>query len=201
MLRAFAQSCVKPLQELRFPCSILGEWDSDSPWFGSCFPFFLLWLSFCLSALFLLEFCLCFVHIYTTQGLRDTWWPRKISHSLLHPRLFHTLCFSVWRLLPVTGSCLQSYHLEVPSHLCLLRSFLHGVHLCEERLLWQPMCAWMCSLHGKGVESRGKGMRRSKLWMESLEHLSAIEQQQIKNWLLTAELPCAVKWLDKANIQ
>lgn len=34
------------------------------------------------------------------------------------------------------------------------------------------------------VESRGKGLRSSKLWMGSLKHLKAIKQQQIKNYLL-----------------
>lgn len=109
--------------------------------------FSLLWFGFSHSALFLLEFLLCFVHIYTTQGLRVTWRPRKISHSLLHPRLFHVLRPRTWKFLHVTGSCLHVYHLEVPSPLCLLVSVLHMAHLCEERLLWRSVCAWICSLH------------------------------------------------------
>ena len=36
----------------------------------------------------------------------------------------------------------------------------------------------------KDVESRGKGLRISKLWMESPKHCNVIKQQQIKNYLL-----------------
>lgn len=156
------QSSVKALWGLRFLYIFLGKWDWDSLWSVSCSSLC------CDSGSSIYSLLYVYLHNTRPKGHAVTW---KKTLVTSHVWGFSYLMLAIWKLLRVSGSCLQVYHLEEQNPLCLLVSFLHVVFISVRRG-WAFLAASLCldvqlALDGE-VESRGGRLRSHKVLKEEL---------------------------------